>query len=69
MASRMALICNRYAAGCTKTKAEILRSQNARKEKNAPEKARKGRNRVRFGCWRGWERLGTGANGWEGPES
>ena len=37
MVSRMALICKRYAAECTKTKAEILRSQNARKEKTHPE--------------------------------
>ena len=60
MVSRMALICNRYAAGCTKTKAEILRSQNARKEKNAPGKGQKGRNRVRFGCWGGVQPVRTG---------
>ena len=69
MVSPMALICKRYAAGCTKTKAKILQPENSKKEKNAPGLGQKGRNRVRFGCWRGWERLGTGANGWEKPRS
>ena len=62
MASRTALTCNRYAAGCTKTGMKILRPESSEKEKNAPGKARKRRNRVRFGCWRGWERLETDKN-------
>ena len=65
MVSQTALTCERYAAGCTKTKAKILRPESSEKEKNAPGTARKRRNRVRFGCWRGWERLWAGANGWE----
>ena len=44
---------------------KILQPQNSEKEKNAPDSARKRRTRVRFGCWRGWERLRTGENGWE----
>ena len=69
MVSRTALTCNHYAAGCTKTSTKILHQKNSKKEENAPGKARKRQNRVRFGCWRGWERLGTGANGWEKPRS
>ena len=60
MASQTALTCERYAAECTKTRVKILQPENSKKEKNAPEIVRKGRNRVRFGCWRGWERLRTG---------
>ena len=41
---------------------KILRPESSEKEKNAPGKARKRRNRVRFGCWRGWERLETDKN-------
>ena len=44
---------------------KFCRSKEDRKQQNAPGKARKRRNRVRFGCWRGWERLWAGANGWE----
>ena len=65
MVSPTALICKRYAAGCTKTRTKILQVKRGQKERNAPDSARKRRNRVRFGCWRGWERLRTGANGWE----
>ena len=65
MASQTALICKRYAAECTKTRVEILQPENSKKEKNAPDSARKRQKRVRFGCWRGWERLRTGENGWE----
>ena len=36
--------------------------QKRKKQRNAPEIVRKGRNRVRFGCWRGWERLETDKN-------
>ena len=35
---------------------------------NAPGKARKRRNRVRFGCWRGWQRLGTDKTRCEKPK-
>ena len=64
MVSRTALICKRYVAGYTKTEPKILQVKRGQKEKNAPEIVRKGRNRVRFGCWRRWERLRTGENGW-----
>ena len=69
MVSPMASICERYAAGCTKTEPKILQVKRGQKQRNAPGKARKRRNRVRFGCWRGWERLGMGKTGWENPES
>ena len=65
MVSPMALTCNHYAARCTKIGTKILRQKNSKKEKNAPDSARKRRDRVRFGCWRGWGRLETGENGWE----
>ena len=65
MVSRMDSICERYAAGCTKTEPKILQVKRGQKQRNAPGKARKRRNWVRFGCWRGWERLWAGANGWE----
>ena len=52
MASRTALTCNHYAAGCTKTEPKILQVKRGQKQRNAPGKARKRRNRVRFGCWR-----------------
>ena len=57
MVSPTALTCKHYVAGCTKTKAKILRPENSEKEKNAPGKAKKRRNRVRSGCWRGWGRM------------
>ena len=53
MASRTALTCNHYAAGCTKTSPKILHPKNSENGKNAPGKGQKGRNRVRFGCWGG----------------
>ena len=65
MVSPTALTCNHYAARCTKIGTKILCQKNSKKEENAPGKARKRRNWVRFGCWRGWERLWAGANGWE----
>ena len=65
MVSRMASTCNHYAARCTKIRPEILHPKNSENGKNAPDSARKRRNRVRFGCWRRWERLETGENGWE----
>lgn len=60
MASRMASICNHYMAGCTKSSPKILRPKNSEKEKNAPGKAQKGQNRVRFGCWREVQPVWTG---------
>ena len=60
MVSRTALICEHYAAECTKTGMKILRPESSEKEKNAPGKARKRRNRVRFGCWRGVQPVRTG---------
>ena len=55
--------CTRKTA--KKRKTHPIQPENSKKEKNAPEIVRKRRNRVRFGCWRGWERLWAGANGWE----
>ena len=60
MVSRTASTCKHYTAGCTKKQAEILQPQNSEKELNAPGKAQKGRNRVRFGCWRGVQPVRTG---------
>ena len=60
MVSPMALTCNHYAARCTKIGTEILRQKNSEKEENAPDSARKRRNRVRFGCWRGVQPVRTG---------
>ena len=67
MVSRTSLTCNHYAAGCTKTSTKILHQKNSKKEENAPDSARKRRNRVRFGCWRGWQRLGTDKTRCEKP--
>ena len=52
MVSPKALTCNHYAARCTKIGTKILCQKNSKKEENAPDSARKRRNRVRFGCWR-----------------
>ena len=52
MVSRMDSICERYATKCTKTSPEILQVKTGEKQRNAPDSARKRRNRVRFGCWR-----------------
>ena len=60
MASRMASTCDHYAIKCTKTRTKILQPKNNEKEKNAPGKGQKGRNRVRFGCWRGVQPVRTG---------
>ena len=60
MVSRMDSICERYATKCTKTRTKILQPKNNEKEKNAPGKARKRRNRVRSGCWRGVQPVRTG---------
>ena len=61
-------ICERYAAGCTKTEPKILQVKRGQKQRNAPDSARKRRNRVRFGCWRGWQRLGTDKTRCEKPK-
>ena len=68
MVSRMDSICERYAAGCTKTRTKILQPENSENGKNAPGLGRKRRNRVRFGCWRGWQRLGTDKTRCEKPK-
>ena len=52
MVSPMASTCNHYAARCTKIGTKILCQKNSKKEENAPDSARKRRNRVRFGCGR-----------------
>ena len=59
MVSPMALTCNHYAARCTKIGTEILRQKNSEKEENAPDSARKRRNRMRSGCWREVQRVRT----------
>ena len=58
MVSRTASTCNRYAAGCTKTGPQILRSEKIEKEKTHPEKPKKGKT----GCVLG---AGGDGNGWE----
>ena len=68
MASQTVSTCNHYAARCTKTSTKILHQKNSKKEENAPDSARKRRNRVRFGCWRGWQRLGTDKTRCEKPK-
>ncbi len=60
MVSPMASTCNHYAAGCTKTEPKILQVKRGQKQRNAPGKARKRRNRVRSGCWRGVQPVRTG---------
>ena len=60
MASQMASICNHCAAGCTKDSPKILQVKRGQKQRNAPGKARKRRNRVRSGCWRGVQQMRTG---------
>ena len=60
MVSRMDSICERYAAGCTKTSPKILRPKNSEKKKTHPVHPQKGRNRVRSGCWRGVRPVRTG---------
>ena len=59
MVLRMDSICERYAAGCTKTEPKILQVKRGQKQRNAPGKARKRRNRVRSGCWRGVQQMRT----------
>ena len=52
----------------TKTEPKILQVKRGQKQRNAPDSARKRRNRVRFGCWRGWQRLGTDKTRCEKPK-
>ena len=59
MESVMILSYNDNVVTCTKTSPKILHVQKGEKHENAPGKARKRQNRVRFGCWREWQRLGT----------
>ena len=60
MVSRMDSTCDRCTAGCTKTEPKILQVKRGQKQRNAPGKARKRRNRVRSGCWRGVQPVRTG---------
>ena len=60
MVSPTDLICKHYAAGCTKDSPKILQVKRGQKQRNAPGKARKRRNRVRSGCWRGVQPVRTG---------
>ena len=60
MVSPTASTCNHYAPECTKTGPKILRVKRGQKQRNAPEIVRKGRNRVRFGCWREVQPVRTG---------
>ena len=57
MVSPMASTCDPYATKCTKAEPKILQVKRGQKWRNAPDSARKRRNWVRFGCWRGWQRL------------
>ena len=59
MVSPMASTCKTYTAGCTKTSPEILQVKTGEKQRNAPDSARKRRNRVRSGCWREVQRVRT----------
>ena len=68
MVSPTALTCNHYATKCTKAEPKILQVKRGQKLRNAPDSARKRRNRVRFGCWRGWQRLGTDKTRCEKPK-
>ena len=60
MASPTTSTCECYAAGCTKSWPKILQVKRGQKQRNAPGKARKRRNRVRSGCWRGVQPVRTG---------
>ena len=57
MASRTALICNRYTAGCTKTEPKILRPKTSKKRETHPIQPEKGE----IGCVVG---AGEGSSGW-----
>ena len=59
MVSPMASICDPYATKCTKAEPKILQVKRGQKQRNAPDSARKRRNRVRSGCWREVQRVRT----------
>ena len=59
MVSRTASTCNRYAAGCTKTSAEILWVKRRKKQQNAPDFRRK---QPKSGAFWVLERMGTVGN-------
>ena len=59
MVSPMASTCDPYATKCTKAEPKILQVKRGQKWRNAPDSARKRRNRVRFGCWREVQRVRT----------
>ena len=59
MVSPMASTCDPYATKCTKAEPKILQVKRGQKQRNAPDSARKRRNRVRFGCWREVQRVRT----------
>ena len=63
MVSRTALTCEHYAAGCTKTKAKILRLESSEKKKTYPIWAKKGETGCVLGAGgdgNGWKRMKTG---------
>ena len=59
MVSPMASTCDPYATKCTKAEPKILQVKRGQKQRNAPDSARKRRNRVRCGCWRGVQQMRT----------
>ena len=59
MVSPMASTCDPYATKCTKAEPKILQVKRGQKWRNAPDSARKRRNRVRSGCWREVQRVRT----------
>ena len=59
MVSPMASTCDPYATKCTKAEPKILQVKRGQKQRNAPDSARKRRNRVRSGCWREVQRVRT----------
>ena len=59
MVSPMASTCDPYATKCTKEEPKILQVKRGQKQRNAPDSARKRRNRVRSGCWREVQRVRT----------
>ena len=60
MVSPMASTCDPYATKCTKAELKILQVKRGQKWRNAPDSARKRRNRMRSGCWREVQPVRTG---------
>ena len=60
MVSRTASTCNRYAAGCTKTSAEILWVKRRKKQRNAPDFRRKQPKSGAFWVLEGMRAVKTG---------